>query len=80
MNYKTSNYGKKASRRDYSKVHMQVELPDLIEIQTKSLDKFVEQGLQEVFNDVSPISSFNSSMERSFIFIDLPCPRMTSML
>ena len=66
MNYKTSNYGKKASRRDYSKVHMHVELPDLIEIQTKSFEEFVETGLREIFDDLSPIVSNNGELKLSF--------------
>ena len=66
MNYKTSNYGKKASRRDYSKVHMHVELPDLIEIQTKSFEEFVESGLREIFDDLSPIVSNNGELKLSF--------------
>ena len=66
MNYKTSNYGKKASRRDYSKVHMHVELPDLIEIQTKSFKEFVETGLKEIFEDLSPIVSNNGELKLYF--------------
>ena len=66
MNYKTSNYGKKASRRDYSKVHMQVELPDLIEIQTKSFKEFVDSGLREIFDDLSPIVSNNGELKLYF--------------
>ena len=66
MNYKTSNYGKKASRRDYSKVHMQVELPDLIEIQTKSFKEFVDSGLKEIFDDISPIVSNNGELKLYF--------------
>ena len=50
--YKNVNYGKKSVRRNYSKVRTSVDLPDLIEIQTKSFDQFVESGLQEVFNAV----------------------------
>ena len=66
MNYKTSNYGKKASRRDYSKVHMHVELPDLIEIQTKSFKEFVDTGLKEIFEDLSPIVSNNGELRLYF--------------
>jgi len=66
MNYKTVNYGKKSVRRNYSKIRTDVELPGLIEIQTKSFDWFVEQGLKEVFEDVSPITSFNGDLKLYF--------------
>ncbi len=66
MNFKEVNYGKKAKRRNYSKVRTEVELPDLIEIQTKSFDWFVETGLRELFDDVSPIKSYNGDMQLYF--------------
>ena len=53
MNYKNVNYGKKSVRRNYSKIRTEVELPNLIEIQTKSFDWFVGDGLAELFKDVS---------------------------
>ncbi len=66
MNYKNVNYGKKSVRRNYSKIRTEVDLPGLIEIQTKSFDWFVEQGLKEVFEDASPISSFNQDLKLYF--------------
>jgi DNA-directed RNA polymerase subunit beta len=64
---KIVNYGKKSTRRNYSRVRTSVDLPDLIEIQTKSFDWFVEQGLKEVFEDASPITSFNGDLKLSFL-------------
>ena len=66
MNYKNVNYGKKSVRRNYSKIRTEVELPDLIEIQTKSFDWFVNDGLKELFADVSPITSFNGELKLYF--------------
>ncbi|MDE6013675.1 MAG: DNA-directed RNA polymerase subunit beta, partial [Anaeroplasmataceae bacterium] len=60
------NYGKKSVRRNYSKIRTEVELPDLIEIQTKSFDWFVTTGLEELFKDISPITSFNGDLKLSF--------------
>lgn len=57
MNYKVVQYGKKSERRNYSKIRTDVDIPDLVEIQTKSFDHFVNVGLKELFADVSPISS-----------------------
>lgn len=61
MSYKNVNYGKKSVRRNYSKVRTDVALPNLIEIQTKSFDWFVTEGLKELFEDVSPIRSFDGN-------------------
>lgn len=66
MNYKNVNYGKKSVRRNYSKIRTEVELPDLIEIQTKSFDWFVTTGLEELFKDISPITSFNGDLKLYF--------------
>ena len=66
MNYKNVNYGKKSVRRNYSKIRTEVDLPGLVEIQTKSFDWFVEQGLKEVFEDASPITSFNQDLKLYF--------------
>ncbi len=66
MNYKNVNYGKKSVRRNYSKIRTEVELPDLIEIQTKSFDWFVQAGLEELFRDISPITSFNGDLKLYF--------------
>ena len=66
MNYKNVNYGKKSVRRNYSKIRTEVDLPGLVEIQTKSFEWFVEQGLKEVFEDASPITSFNQDLKLYF--------------
>ena len=66
MNYKNVNYGKKSVRRNYSKIRTEIDLPGLIEIQTKSFDLFVEQGLKEVFEDAYPITSFNQDLKLYF--------------
>ena len=66
MGYKVVKYGKKAERRNFSKVRTEVELPDLIGIQKKSFEDFVEKGLGEVFESVSPITSFNGKLKIYF--------------
>ena len=66
LGYKVVKYGKKAERRNFSKVRTEVELPDLIGIQKKSFQDFVESGLGEVFESVSPITSFNGKLKIYF--------------
>jgi len=52
-------YGKKRIRRNYSRVKTNVELPDLIEVQTSSFKWFVTDGLRELFKELSPIKDHN---------------------
>ena len=66
MSYKTVKYGKKAERRNYSRIRTEVELPNLIEIQTKSYEEFVKDGLKEVFKDVSPIENHTGDLKLYF--------------
>ena len=66
MNYKTVKYGKTRERRNFSRVKSNVELPDLIDVQTSSFDWFIKQGLKELFEDISPISNFNGNVELYF--------------
>ncbi len=66
MNYNTVKYGKKRERRNYSRVKSNVELPNLIEVQTSSFDWFIKTGLKELFEDLSPITNFNGSVELYF--------------
>ena len=62
MAYKNVKYGKKAVRRNYSKIRTEVELPDLLEIQTSSFEKFVSEDLKELFKDISPISNESGTL------------------
>ena len=66
MAYKIVNYGKKAVRRNYSKIRTEVELPDLLEIQTASFQKFITEDLAELFKDVSPITNENGDLNLYF--------------
>jgi len=66
VDYKTVKYGKKRERRNYSRVKSNVELPDLIEVQTSSFDWFIETGLKELFHDISPITNFTENLEVYF--------------
>ncbi len=45
----------KNTRLSYSKIDEVLEMPNLIEVQKKSYQWFLEEGLREVFHDISPI-------------------------
>ena len=44
-----------------------LELPNLIEIQTASYEWFLEEGLREMFQDISPIEDFTGNLSLEFI-------------
>src|SRR5690554_860640 len=64
--FKVVNYGKKAKRRNYSKMRYDIELPDLIEIQTKSFQDFIDEGIKELLDDISPIEGHNGELKLYF--------------
>ena len=60
------NYGKSV-RVSYSKQEEVLEMPNLIDIQKLSYQWFLNDGLKEVFNDISPIEDFNDSLSLEFV-------------
>ncbi len=64
--YHSKKYGNKASRRDYSTVSGALELPNLVEIQTESFERFIAEGVQEVFDEVYPIQNYNENISLKF--------------
>ncbi|MFA6800568.1 MAG: DNA-directed RNA polymerase subunit beta [Acholeplasmataceae bacterium] len=66
MGYKIVKYGKKAERRNFSRMRYDIDLPDLIEIQTKSFNWFIEEGIKELLDDISPIEGHNGDLKLYF--------------
>lgn len=67
--------GKKAQRRNYSKVSGNLELPNLVEIQTDSFDWFVKEGIGEVFNEIYPIANYGGNIKLNFINYEFGTPK-----
>ncbi|MFB0638094.1 DNA-directed RNA polymerase subunit beta [Candidatus Phytoplasma solani] len=66
MAYKNVKYGKKAERRNYSKIIYDVDLPNLIEIQNQSFNLFLKDGIKELLADFCPIESYNGDLKIYF--------------
>ena len=64
--YKVVKYGKKAERRNYSNMRYDIEMPDLIEIQTKAFKDFIDEGIAELLRDISPIEGHNGELKLYF--------------
>ncbi len=61
-------------RMTFSKINEVGEMPNLIEIQTKSYDWFIKEGLKEVFEDISPIRDYADNLILEFIDYSLSEP------
>lgn len=70
------NYGKR-QRRSYASIKEVLELPNLIEIQQASYRWFLENGLKEMFQDISPIEDFTGNLVLEFIDYELEEPKKT---
>ncbi len=57
----------KSVRMSYSRRKEVLEMPNLIEVQKDSYKWFVEEGLKEVFDDISPISDYNGHLSLEFV-------------
>ncbi|HSR32025.1 MAG TPA: DNA-directed RNA polymerase subunit beta [Anaerolineae bacterium] len=53
-------------RKSYARIPDVLPLPDLIEVQLESYRWFQDEGLRELFDEVSPIESFNGNLELHF--------------
>ncbi len=56
----------KNTRLSYSKIKEPLEMPNLIEVQKNSYKWFIEEGLKEVFHDISPISDHAGKLSLEF--------------
>ena len=59
------------TRMSYSKINEVLEMPNLIEVQKNSYQWFLDKGLKEVFEDISPITDFSGNLILEFIDFSL---------
>ena len=74
MAYKVEKFGDYRERRSFAKSKNTLELQDLLEIQKKSYQDFLETGIKETFEDLFPVESFtgNISLEFGNYYFDQP--------
>ena len=60
-------YGGKKVRMSYSRQKEVLEMPNLIEVQKDSYNWFLEEGLKEVFDDISPIADYSGKLSLEFV-------------
>ena len=59
------------TRISYSKINEVLEMPNLIEVQKNSYQWFLDEGLKEVFEDISPITDFSGNLILEFVDFSL---------
>ena len=61
----------KSMRMSYSRQKEVLEMPNLIEVQKDSYKWFLEEGLKEVFDDISPIADYSGHLSLEFVDFEL---------
>ena len=74
MAFNVKKYGDYRERRSYAKTKNSIELGNLLEIQKKSYDWFMTEGIKEVFEDIFPVESFAGNLVLEFgdFFFEAP--------
>ena len=75
MAYKVEKFGDHRERRSFSVSRNTMELQDLLEIQKKSYQEFLEVGIKEVFEDLFPVESFTGNISVEFGDYSFDTPR-----
>ncbi len=57
----------KSSRMSYSRQKEVLQMPNLIEVQKDSYQWFLDEGLNEVFDDISPITDYSGHLSLEFV-------------
>lgn len=67
----------KRERQCYGRIREVLDIPNLIAVQKESYQWFLEEGLREVFRDISPIKDFTENLVLEFIDYSLGEPKHT---
>ncbi|WP_170005900.1 DNA-directed RNA polymerase subunit beta [Bacillus fonticola] len=68
-------YGRHRQRKSFARISEVLELPNLVEIQTASYEWFLDEGVREMFQDISPIEDFTGNLSLEFIDYSLGDPK-----
>ena len=61
----------KSIRMSYARQKEVLDMPNLLEIQTDSYKWFLDEGLREVFRDISPIADYSGHLSLEFVDFEL---------
>ncbi len=74
-NYKNQTFGISTERRNYQKTNGDLQVTNLLEVQTEAFKKFVEKDINEVFEEIYPIQSAKGKIEIEYIGSSLEIPK-----
>ena len=77
MAYKIRKMNEYRERRDFSRVNNSLQLGELLEIQLKSYNWFVQEGIEEVLKEISPVENFSGTLSLEFGDYSFDEPRHT---
>ena len=77
MAYRLIDCGDYRQRRSFSRIKKTYELKDLLEIQKKSYQWFIDTGIKEVFEDLFPVENFSGTLSLEFGDYHFDEPRYT---
>ncbi len=77
MAYKIKKINNHRERRNFSSIENTYELQDLLEIQKKSYQEFLTNGIDEVFKDLFPIENNSGGIRLDFVSYQFDEPRYT---
>ena len=66
MSYKIVKSGDHRKRRNFSSIRNSYDLKDLLEIQKKPYEWFINVGIREVFDDLFPVENFSGTLSLEF--------------
>ncbi len=72
--YRIEKFGDYRERKNFAKTKITLELQDLLEVQKKSYQNFLDNGIKETFEELFPVDSFtgNISLELGNYFFEEP--------
>jgi DNA-directed RNA polymerase subunit beta len=65
----------KRTRESFAEIKEVLKMPNLIEIQTNSYQWFLNEGIREMFHDISPIQDFTGNLVLEFVDYSLGEPK-----
>ena len=65
----------KRTRQFFSKIHEALEVPDLLEVQKRSYQNFLDEGLREVLADAAPITDYSEGLVQASVDYSLDEPK-----
>ena len=69
--------GKLRKRMSFSRIEEVIQMPDLIEVQKRSYQRFLDVDLREALRDVSPIEDYNGNLVLELLDYKLEDPKNT---